>query len=163
MTSCIDPVVKSHSTLLLPAILTTKGIISGNYIIHQIFLVRVPPWPINSLYMRYILECIIWYIGSFESQYERLPRHLKHPLVRTARKQNRRWDENLRDNFQPIPLQTIANMLDWIDLWSNIIKWSNLTILKWRTSFIFVRRRYVLSDAYYIRFHWWKHVCEGLN
>ena len=80
----------------------------------------------------YILECIIWYIESFESQYERLPRHLKHPLVRTARKQNRRWDENLRDNFQPIPLQTIANMLDWIDLWSNIMKSRMLMILKWR-------------------------------
>ena len=45
MTSCIDPVIKSNSTLLLPAILTKKGIISGNYIIHQIFLVRVPPHP----------------------------------------------------------------------------------------------------------------------
>ena len=86
MKSCIDPVVKSNSTLLLPAILTKKGIISGNYIIHPIFLVGVPTRPINSLYMRYILECVIWCTEGFESQYERLPSHLKHLLVRTARK-----------------------------------------------------------------------------
>ena len=49
MTSCIDPVIKSNDTLLLPAILTKKGLIRGNYIIHQIFLVGVPHRPINSL------------------------------------------------------------------------------------------------------------------
>ena len=111
----------------------------------------------------YILECVIWFTESFESQYERLPSHLEHPLVRTARKYNRWWDENLRDKVRPIPLQAIACMLDKIDLWSNIMKWSNLTILKWRTSVIFVHRRYVLSDACYICFYWWQHVCEGLN
>ena len=75
--SYIVPLLHKHISIIKTTRSIFKSDIMAKYSADTIYSITIK---------HYILECIIWYIESFESRYERLPSHLKHPLVRTARK-----------------------------------------------------------------------------
>ena len=75
--SYIVPLLHKHISIIKTTRSIFKSDIMAKYSADAIYSITIK---------HYILECIIWYIESFQSQYEHLPRHLKHLLVPTARK-----------------------------------------------------------------------------
>ena len=75
--SYIVPLLHKHINIIK----TTRSIVKSDT------MAKYSADAIHSITIKhYILECIIWYIESFESEYECLPIQFKHRLVRTARK-----------------------------------------------------------------------------